>query len=212
MTALFVVLESPDGAGKSTQAKRLVSTLSASGRSVALTVEPTHGPIGRRIRELTVAGSQSDPKEIALLFAADRQAHSRSIRDLLDSGVIVVCDRYALSTAVYQGAASGDLEVELWADSLSRYACPPDLTLVLEAPLDVCAARLRARGKPADLFEAAETQRRVHEAYGRAETFLWGETVQRIDATGTEDEVAARVLEAVERRLAEGPAAERSAG
>jgi dTMP kinase len=200
---MFCVLEGCDGVGKSTLAKRLVSTLSASGRSVALTVEPTHGPIGRRIREL-MNDPGADPNEIALLFAADRQDHSRSIRGLLDAGVIVVCDRYALSTAVYQGAASGDPAVERWADQLSVYACPPDLTLVLEVPLDVCAARLRARGKPADLFEQAETQRRVHAAYGRAESFLWGSTVQRIDATGTEDEVSARVLEAVERRLAEG--------
>src|SRR5688572_24607287 len=112
-----------------------------------------------------------------------------------------VCDRYALSTAVYQGAASGDAEVERWADGLSRYACPPDLTLVLEAPIEVCAYRLRSRGRPADLFEQMETQVRVHEAYGRAESFLWGETVVRIDATGTEDEVAARVLETVERMV-----------
>jgi dTMP kinase len=200
--SLFVVIEAADGAGKSTQARRLVSTLIASGRAAALEVEPTNGPTGRLIREMTGAGARPDPKTLALLFAADRMEHSRHIRALLDAGVIVVCDRYALSTAIYQGAASGDPEAERWADQLSAYAVPPDLTLVLEAPIEVCAERLRSRGKPADFFEKAETQRRVHEAYRRAETFRWGDTVVRIDATGTADEVAARVMAAVERRLA----------
>ncbi|XXX79115.1 dTMP kinase [Sorangium sp. So ce134] len=216
MTGMFLVLEGPDGTGKSTQAHRLVAALAASGRDAALEVEPTFGLIGRRIRELTRAGRDADPREIALLFATDRQAHSHQIRALLAAGVIVVCDRYALSTAVYQGAASGNPAVERWADQLSRFACPPDITVVLEAPFEVCAERLRARGRAADLFEQAETQRRVHEAYRRAEGFLWGDKVVRVDAAGTADEVAARVLAAVERKLGEGRpvrlVAERNAG
>ncbi|WP_438028958.1 dTMP kinase [Sorangium sp. So ce233] len=215
MTSMFIIIEGPDGTGKSTQARRLVTALAASGRNVALEVEPTDGPIGRRIRELTRAGSDADPREIALLFAADRMAHSRQIRALLDAGVVVVCDRYHLSTSVYQGSASGDPSVERWADQLSAYACRPDLTIVLDAPLDVCAERLRARGRTADMFEQAETQRRVHAAYARAEDFLWGDTVVRVDASGPADEVAARVMAAVEKKLSrlELPhAAARSAG
>lgn len=203
--SLFLVLEGSDGTGKSTQAARLVSTLCASGRRAVLEREPTDGPIGRLIREMTVAGARPDPKTIALLFAADRQEHARRIQALLDDGAIVVCDRYALSTAVYQGATSGSLTVERWADDLSMFACPPDLIVVLTASLETCAARLRERGRPADAFEVDDFQRRVHRAYQNARDYRWGRSVRFVDAERAPELVARSVLTEVERRIAAGP-------
>ncbi|MGK3995154.1 dTMP kinase [Sorangium sp. So ce1024] len=205
MTGYLVIVEGGDGAGKSTQAARLVSTLCASGRRAVLEREPTDGPIGRLIREMTVAGARPDPKTIALLFAADRQEHARRIQALLDEGVIVVCDRYALSTAVYQGATSGSLTVERWADGLSMFACPPDIIVVLTASLETCAARLRERGRPADAFEVDDFQRRVHRAYANARDYRWGRSVRFVDAERTPELVARSVLTEVERRIAAGP-------
>jgi dTMP kinase len=201
----LIIVEGPDGSSKSTQAARLVATLRASGREAVLETEPTDGPIGRLLREMTRAGEQPDPKTIALLFAADRQEHSRRIRGLLDAGTIVVCDRYALSTAIYQGAVSGDPAVERWADSLSMFAVPPDLIVVLQASLATCATRLRERGKPADFFERPDIQRRVHAAYANARDYRWGKAVRFVDAERSPDLVARSVLTAVEMRIAAGP-------
>ncbi len=205
MTGYLIILEGGDGTGKSTQAERLVAALRSSGRRAELEREPTAGPIGRLIREMTRAGERPDLRTLALLFAADRQEHSRRIQALLDEGTIVVCDRFALSTAIYQGAASGSDAMEAWANDLSMFACPPDLTVVLEASLETCTDRLRERGRVADVFEASEMQRRVHQAYRNVQDFRWGRTVRFVNADRPADKVARSVLTEVERRIAAGP-------
>ena len=199
--SMFIVIEGPDGVGKSTQAERLVRTLQASGRRAVLEREPTGGPIGQLIREMTRAGEKPDPKTLALLFAADRQEHSRRIQALLDEGAIVVSDRYALSTAIYQGAVTLRRDVGAWADGLSMFACAPDLTIVLHASFGACDARRSSRGRSADVFERDDVQGIVHDAYARAETFRWGDTVRWVSSAGSVDDVAMLVLAEVEAKL-----------
>ena len=117
----FIVIEGCDGAGTTTQAQRLQARLQDAGHRAHVTCEPSKGWIGTQIRE-RLRGSAPDEagyQLLALLFAADRMAHmADEMRELLDAGVHVLCDRYVLSSLVYQG-----LHVdEDWVRQLSRHA------------------------------------------------------------------------------------------
>src|SRR5688572_4731702 len=96
----FIALEGLDGSGTTTQAARLADALGARGRTVVRTQEPSHGPIGRLVREaLRSLDAPLDPDALALLFAADRRDHVASeIEPALARGHDVVCDRYVMSS------------------------------------------------------------------------------------------------------------------
>lgn len=101
----FIVLEGPDGAGKSTQARILAERLHAMGKEYNLTAEPTHGPIGRMIRAHLGGSAELAPEAIPALFAADRADHyHRGIAPSLAAGAHVVCDRYTWSNIAYRAA------------------------------------------------------------------------------------------------------------
>jgi dTMP kinase len=144
---LFITFEGIDGSGKSTQARRLAEALRAAGRAVVLTREPGGSPGAEEIRRLLVegeAGRWSAETEILLFTAARRDHVERTIRPALARGG-VLCDRFADSTRVYQGAARGDLR----GHGRPLHALPsgiePDLTLVL----DIDPGRRWRAGSPA---------------------------------------------------------------
>lgn len=149
---LFVVLEGPDGSGKSTQAKALVARLRAEGRDVVATREPGGSAAGAAIRALVLAGGL-DARTEALLMAADRAEHvAKVVRPALDRGAVVVSDRYIPSSLAYQGVGRG-LGVEPVA-GISEWATAglvPDVVVVIDAPPDVAAGR---RSGPQDSIEA----------------------------------------------------------
>lgn len=133
---VFVVFEGGDGVGKSTQVARLATALRAAGRPVVTTFEPGDGPVNAEIRRIllsTETGTLS-PRAEALLFAADRAQHvDHTIRPALESGAVVVSDRYVDSTLAYQGAGrtlSVDEveEINAWATG----GLVPDLTVLLD--------------------------------------------------------------------------------
>ena len=106
----FIALEGGEGAGKSTQALRLAASLRAAGREVVLTREPGGSPGAEVIRNIVVAGDAErwSPRTETLLMYAARSDHlERTIRPALDAGKWVVCDRFADSSRVYQGAGAG---------------------------------------------------------------------------------------------------------
>lgn len=149
----FITLEGGEGAGKSTQARRLAAALAAAGLPVLRTREPGGTPGAERIRDLLLGhGPWDSVAEAMLHFAARREHLVRSILPFLDAGGWVVCDRFADSTLAYQGAQG--LPRDVWARladvALEGFA--PDATLVLDLPVEAGMARAAARSG-ADRYE-----------------------------------------------------------
>jgi dTMP kinase len=196
---LFVVLEGVDGAGTTTQAARLAARLRDHGERAAVTREPSDGPIGTLIRlvlskRIALAGS-TRAEQMALLFAADRLDHvAHDIEPRLREGVVVISDRYDLSSLVYQSATAGDSGDALaFIRDANRYARRPDLTLVVHVPTEVAARRRRERGQSEELYEEAALQARLCDAYARAASFVPGDRIAIVDGVGTVDEVLERL-------------------
>nr|WP_279291090.1 dTMP kinase [Pseudomonas sp. S25] len=153
---MFITLEGPEGAGKSTNREYLAAQLRAEGIDVLLTREPGGTPLAERIRELLLAPSDEAmhaDTELLLVFAARAQHLAEVIRPALARGAIVLCDRFTDATYAYQGGGRG-LSHERIAtlESFVQGALRPDLTLVFDLPVEVGLARATARGR-LDRFE-----------------------------------------------------------
>ncbi|MBC2678743.1 MULTISPECIES: dTMP kinase [Pseudomonas] len=156
MTGLFITLEGPEGAGKSTNREYLAERLRASGLDVVLTREPGGTPLAERIRELLLAPSDETmcvDTELLLMFAARAQHLAQVIRPALARGAVVLCDRFTDATYAYQGGGRG-LSQERIAqlETFVQGTLRPDLTLVFDLPVEVGLARASARGR-LDRFE-----------------------------------------------------------
>ena len=150
---LFIAFEGGDGAGKSTQVRRLADALRARGRTVTVTRQPGGTELGRAIRDLVLHGDHVSARAEALLFAADKAHHvDELVRPALDRGEVVITDRYTDSSVAYQGAGRelGAAEVhdlQMWAvDGLV-----PDLTVVVDVPAE---EGRRRRGDTHDRLES----------------------------------------------------------
>lgn len=165
----FVVYEGIDGSGTTTQASTLAAYLRGQGVAVCETSEPTRGPFGAVIRQALEGRLEVDERALAVAFAADRYDHlfstDRGIVDRLNAGTWVICDRYVMSSVVYQ-AANG-LTAD-WIQSINRFAIPADLTIFIDTPVEECLARLAARGSIPDRYEREEMLRAVLDRYRRA--------------------------------------------
>jgi dTMP kinase len=144
----FITLEGGEGAGKSTQARRLAEHLTALGLPVLLTREPGGAPGAEAIRSLLLGGTEWDPvAEAMLVFAARREHVARTIRPALAAGMWVVCDRFCDSTRAYQHHGQGVPEKALAGlAEVALEGLTPDLTLVLDIPPEAGMARARSRG------------------------------------------------------------------
>lgn len=202
----FITFEGGEGAGKSTHIRRLAARLAAAGHEVVTTREPGGSPAAEAIRGLLLSGRAKPLGTLgeAYLFAAARIDHiAEVIAPALRRGAVVLCDRFADSSRAYQGAAGG-LAPEV-IDALERAAVGdtvPDLTLILDVPVDVGLARLRHRAAAGDRFES--DGRAIHEA--RRQGFLAIAAAQPercvvIDAGRDVEAVAAEVAAAVAGRL-----------
>lgn len=151
---MFITLEGGEGAGKSTQARRLADALAAEGIPTLLTREPGGAPAAEVLRDLLLGGRVdfAPQTEVLLHFAVRTEHVERTIRPALAAGMWVICDRFADSTMVYQGYALGADRAAI-ATLTEMVGLRPDLTLVLDVPVEVTLARLRARGTAADRYE-----------------------------------------------------------
>jgi len=199
---LFIALEGIDGSGTTTQLDRLGAHLRGRNRSVHPTREPSVGPVGRLLRQILVGdhrlpdGTPADGLAVALLFAADRRDHlRREIDPALAAGQDVVCDRYLLSSLAYQA----DEADAAWVASLARDLREPDLTLLLDLPVSVAAARRHAAGRIDERYDADAVQERVAARY-RA-LVAGNPRAVVIDASASLDEVSRAVTAAVDRLL-----------
>ncbi len=173
MAGTFITFEGIDGGGKSTQLRLLANFLRSQGCEVLVTREPGGTPVGLRLRSaLLDAQEQVDPLTELLVFAADRAQHVRRVlRPALETGQIVLSDRYADATKAYQGAGRGfsaDLISEII--QLATEGLLPDLTLLFDLSVAESSARTRRRSEGRQKgdrldSEDAEFHTRVREAY-----------------------------------------------
>jgi dTMP kinase len=189
----LVVLEGIDGAGTTTQTARLGEALRARGHAVALTREPSIGPVGRLLRAM-LGGAEpaSDATTMALLFAADRTDHQfREVDPALARGEIVISDRWYHSSLAYQG----DGEARAFIKRVNQRARQPDLTLFLEVDPEIAARRRAADQRPEELYDALDKQIRIARGYREVIAELsTSERIVTLDGTQPVDAVAAEIL------------------
>ncbi len=199
----FITLEGGEGAGKSTQARRLADALAALGLPVLRTREPGGAPGAEAIRNLLLgAGPWDGIAECMLHFAARREHVARTIAPALEAGIWVVCDRFADSTLAYQCFGQG-VPRGVW-EALADVALDglrPDLTLVLDIEPEEGLSRAAARGE-ANRYETLDLDFHIRVRDGfRAIVAAEPERCAVIDATDSPEGVAAAILGTVRSRL-----------
>lgn len=210
----FITLEGGEGAGKSTVAERATARLRELGLDVLLTREPEGTELGRHVwaffRDLAATGKTMTAEAELFLFAAARAEHVRTVvAPALESGRVVLCDRFADSTTAYQGYGRGvDLPTVEAANLAASDGLSPDLTLVLDVPVPEGLRRARTLeaddAKEADSIgsESLAFHDRVREGF-LAIARAHPERVTVIDASGSLDSVETAANGAIERLLAD---------
>ncbi len=173
MSGFFLVLEGPEGAGKTTLAAALADRMRRHGLDPVMVREPGGTPPAEHARQALLDPSSRLEPHVELLFVAAARAHlvQSIIRPALEAGRIVVSDRYELSTVAYQGAGRGiPAETVATVNQVATGGLRPDLTLVLDVPPDIGGTRQRSAGKSRDRFERedGEFHERVYRAYRAA--------------------------------------------
>lgn len=158
MSGFFLVIEGPEGAGKTTLAGRLAARLEAAGREVVKVREPGGTPVGEGARQLLLHDDAvPDPApetELFLFLAARGELVRKVIRPALAAGKVVVADRYDLSTLAYQGVGRGLDEAKVRAaNALATGGLTPDLTLIVDLPVGVGMERQVSAGKLRDRLD-----------------------------------------------------------
>ncbi len=191
---VFICLEGIDASGKSTQARWLVRNLRRRGFDAIYTTEPSDGEIGRFIKRFVLQRKRRIPAVVeALLFAVDRVDHVESkIERALESGKIVVSDRYVYSSLAYQGATGLDID---WIKRVNRMALPPDLAIYIDVPPEVVVERMKRKRS---VMETLATQCRVREVYMQ---LVREKRLLLIDGNRPAPEVAQNILNVVLKHL-----------
>lgn len=188
MDSQFLVLEGPDGSGTTTHAALLNERLIAFGVEVALTCEPTDGPIGLFIRQ-ALTENRIPPDALQLLFTADRAWHVQSmINPALEKGKTVISDRYWLSTYVYAQALGLDPLPFL---EMNKTFVQPTKQIIFLPPFDVCLERLGQR-ESRDMLEEDSLQQRVYDGY---KAYAKEYALPIVDSSSSIEEVSERVFQ-----------------
>ena len=202
----FIVFEGIDGAGKTTQISLLEAKLRAEGRRVMVTAEPTVSVTGGLLRDALGGISKRSACEMAAMFVLDRIFHNvnpvTGIEKMLSEGIDVICDRYYYSSLAYQGSET-DFE---WVAGMNLN-CPeirrPDCCIFLDLTPEQSLARINAGRVSREIYEEESRLQAVRDKFYHVFDLLRDrDTVRVIDASGTVEEVAARVAAAVEEVLA----------
>jgi dTMP kinase len=202
--SLFLSLEGIDGSGKSTQARLLTDALRAAGHSVTLTREPGGSPGAEEIRRLVLEGATDrwSPETEILLFTAARRDHlEKTIRPALARGEIVITDRFADSTRIFQGITRGDLSATVDRLHDLMIGVEPDLTLLFDIDPAKGLARANARAGAELRFEDMGLAFQQKARAGFLTLAARHPRFRIIDADADPETVAARVWETVSPRL-----------
>jgi dTMP kinase len=204
----FLTIEGIEGVGKTTQVARLSEALRARGIAHVVTREPGGTPLAEKIREI-VLNAQGEPlpptAELLLMFAARAVHLANHVEPHLQAGSWVVCDRFTDATYAYQGGGRGlNIDHIRQLETMVQGSRRPDLTVLLDAPVEQALRRARQRnsGAATDRFESERVEffERVREAY-RARAAAEPGRIVPIEAHESADAVAARILKLLEARL-----------
>jgi len=202
---LFITLEGIDGSGKSTQANALGEALNKNGNIAILTREPGGSVGAELIRKLLVEGDPNrwSPETEMLLFTAARRDHfEKTIRPALERGKIVISDRFADSTRVYQGATRGDLRALVDQLHQLMIGCEPDLTLIIDVDPQESLARGLARGSGEDRFEdfGLDFQKKLRQGFLKLGNDF-DKRCKIIDGTRSVEDISSEILTLVYNKL-----------
>jgi len=186
----FICVEGLDGCGKTTQTKLLVNRLKKMGCDAMYTAEPSRGKIGSFVKRHCLHGAKRGSTVVeALLFAADRFEHvNREVIPALNSGRLVVSDRYVYSSLAYQGVAGLDLG---WIEMINKHAIKPDLGIFVDVEPEAVVSRLKPRKS---VMEDLETQHKVRRVYMN---FVSNGKLVKIDGSKSKRKVADDILKLV---------------
>ncbi|WP_460274788.1 dTMP kinase [Celeribacter sp. ULVN23_4] len=203
---MFISFEGIDGSGKSTQARLLAEALRTAGIDVIHTREPGGSPGAEEIRSLVLEGDPdrwSAETEILLFTAARRDHLEKTIRPALAAGKVVICDRFADSTRVFQGVTRGDLQDKVNRLHNEMIGVEPDLTLLFDMDPQIGLSRAKGRQTAEERFEdfGIEFQEKCRAAFLDLANQFPRFTV--IDAAREIDVVADEVADFVKSRLAQ---------
>ena len=203
----FLTIEGIEGVGKTTQVARLSDALRARGIGHVVTREPGGTPLAEKIREIVLneQGEALPPTaELLLMFAARAVHLANHVEPHLKAGRWVVCDRFTDATYAYQGGGRGlNTDHIRQLETMVQGSRRPDLTVLLDAPVEQALRRARQRnsGAATDRFESERVEffERVRAAY-RARAAAEPDRIVPIEAHQSADAVAARILELLEER------------
>ena len=198
----FIVIDGPDGAGKTTQLKLLAEHLRTCGVEVCLVRDPGGTAIGDRIRRILLDNAHGEMGvecELMLYMASRAQLAAEVIRPALARGECVLCDRYISATVAYQGAGGAEPDTVLQAGRIAVGPTWPDLTILLDLDAEVGLARVAGQRRH-DRMESrgAEFHRRVRKMFLR-QAQEQPERFAVVDAAGTVEEVQQRLRKVVDR-------------
>lgn len=200
---MFVTFEGPEGAGKSTAIRAIETALLSQGFPVLVTREPGAGEFGKKVRALLLEQDAVTPESELLLFLADRANHVENIiRPALARGEVVLCDRHADSSVVYQGYARGvDIDFLKRGNSFATKGLKPDLTLLFDLDPEIGLSRIQGDRERNRLDqESLDFHRKVRNGF----LDLASQEPERwviLDATKAPEALAADALEAIQNRL-----------
>jgi len=206
-TGRFITLEGTEGVGKSTNLRFIESVLQQHQIRYQLTREPGGTPLAEQVRELLLANRDedvADDAELLLVFAARAQHLEQVIRPTLAEGRWVLCDRFTDATFAYQGGGRGLSKVMIGQlETMVQRGLQPDLTILLDLPVDIGLARARQRGD-LDRFENERMAffEQVRDAY-LERAAADPERFAVIDASGTLEQVQQQIAVVLERYLQE---------
>lgn len=160
----FIVFEGLDGSGQSTQTKLLSDFLSKNGFQVILTKEPTKdSTVAGKIRDILANKTKIEPKKLQELFVEDRREHlEKTIIPALESGKIVVSDRYFFSTFAYGKSEGLDLE---WLIEMNNEFLLPDISFILKVSPEICIKRIEERGEGKQFFERKDKLEKIWKTF-----------------------------------------------
>jgi dTMP kinase len=187
----FIVIEGADGAGTTTQSKKIADQMDA-----YWTYEPTDNSIGEKVDEM-ISSDEHSPESIALGFAADRMVHlEEEVIPHLEKGETVICDRYYHSSLIYQSVLGANYK---WVKKLNQEALKPDLTFIMDISAKEGMSRVENRGKDGNIFEELDFQQKVVLKYRDINEEM-DEEIVLVDASQSKQEVFKSIKTALNQK------------